>query len=102
MLYRQVRVISTGQWVDVLFSFAKADPQNVKPLSHLASIANALGRPINELAVVDSDRDLRAGALLPIPLAAHDPPLIDPDLAAFDAGTPAEKLDVLRRRVLGG
>ena len=69
------------------------------PEYHQTLMAQALGLPPAEVEVVDADSDVRTGILLPIP--PPPAPIPSPDLAAFDAGTAADKLAILRRRVLG-
>ena len=102
MKCRQIRVIATGQWINVLFTVqaknGEPDVFSVPEVSHRTDIARALGIPPAALEVVDADTDIRVGVLLPLP--APPPPAPDPDLVAFDAApTLAEKLWVLRERV---
>ena len=71
MKYRQLRVISTGQWIDVLFTVQAKDGQpdvfTVPAESHQVDIARALNVPPAGLEVVDADLDIRTGALLDLP-----------------------------------
>jgi hypothetical protein len=77
MKYRQIRVIATGQWVEALFTVqakpGEPDIFSVALESHQADIAKALGVAPAELEVVDADRDLRSGVLLPLPRTAPPP-----------------------------
>ena len=71
MKYRQLRVIATGQWVNVLFTVAgdggSSNVFSTSELSHRTDIALALGLAPTALEVVDADTDIRVGVLLPIP-----------------------------------
>jgi hypothetical protein len=99
MKFRQLRVIATRQWVNVLFT---VDGEfSVPAASHLASIAAALGVSPATLEVVDDATDLRTGTLRQVPVPLPPDPAPDPDLAAFDIGTVDDKFTILRRRVLG-
>lgn len=104
MKYRMLRVIASGQWLDVLFTVqapsGQPDVFTVSPETHQAQMAAALGLPAAALEVVDADTDVRVGPRLPLP--PPPPVLPDPDLAAYDAGTATEKLQILRRRVFRG
>jgi phosphoglycolate phosphatase-like HAD superfamily hydrolase len=71
-MFRNIRVIATGQWLDVLFTVA-SDTFSVKPDSHLGSVADALNvRPVT-LEVVDSETDQRTGPLLSFPARVPEP-----------------------------
>ena len=70
MLYRNIRKIATGEWVDVLFT-TDAASFSVPAASHVASIAAALSLNANELDAVDADSDARTGTLI-------NPPVVDP------------------------
>ena len=98
MKYRQMRVIATGQWVDVLFTVQAKNGQpdvfSTPEISHRTDIARALGVPPAALEVVDADTDIRVGVRLVLPVPP--PPAPDPDLVAFDAApTIADKVRVL-------
>ena len=66
MIYRSLKVVATGQWINVLFTVV-GDTFSVKPTSHRADIARALGMPRTSLEVVDAAADPRTGALLEMP-----------------------------------
>ena len=102
MKYRQLRVIATGQWLNVLFTVqaknGEPDIFSTPEVSHRTDIARALGMPPTVLEVVDTDTDIRVGVLLPLPVPPPSAP--DPDLVAFDAApTIAEKVLILKDRV---
>lgn len=67
MLYRQLRKRDTGQWVDLLLT-VDGEAFSVPAESVRADIAAALGLQPADLEVVDSDSDLRTGAMLELPL----------------------------------
>ena len=66
MLYRNIRKIATGEWVDVLFTTAGAS-FSVPADSHVASIAAGLSLNANELEAVDGNADARTGSLIAQP-----------------------------------
>ena len=66
MLFRNIRKIATGEWVDVLFTTGGSS-FSVPPESHIASIAGSLSLNANELEAVDSDSDARTGTLIDQP-----------------------------------
>ena len=66
MLYRNIRKIATGEWVDVLFTTAGAS-FDVPADAHVASIAAALSLNANELQAVDGSSDARTGTLIAQP-----------------------------------
>ena len=82
ILYRSLRRIDTGQWVNVLFT-VDGDEFSVKATAHRASIAKALGVPRTSLEVVDSATDPRTGALLEMPLPPKPAPTRTEDLLAI-------------------
>ena len=63
MLYRNIRKIATGEWVDVLFTTEGAS-FSASADSHVAGIAAALSLNANELEAVDGDSDERTGTLI--------------------------------------
>lgn len=67
MLYRNIRKIATGEWVDVLYT--TADTFSVPAESHVATMAAALSLNANELEAVDGDSDARTGTLIAQPAA---------------------------------
>ena len=69
MLYRNIRKIATGEWVDVLFTSAGAS-FSAPADSHVAGIAAALSLNANELEAVDGSSDARTGTLIdqPVPV----------------------------------
>ena len=66
MLYRNIRKIATGEWVDVLFT-TEAASFNIPAASHVASIAASLSLNANELEAVDGASDARTGTLIDQP-----------------------------------
>ena len=68
MLYRCLRKIDTGQWVNVLFT---VDGENfsVPEESHRTGVAAALGLLPEALETVDGGLDQRTGVLLEMPLS---------------------------------
>ena len=72
MLYRNIRKIATGEWVDVLFT-TEAASFDVPADSHVDSIAAALSLNANELEAVDADADARTGTLIDQPSNAATP-----------------------------
>ena len=97
MIFRNFRVIATGQWLNVLlttegdsFSFS------VSARTHREQIALGFGLPIGDIEVLDGPADQRRGILVPAPVP---PPNPDPDYAAWIAGTAAQKLEITRRRL---
>ena len=69
MLYRNIRKIATGEWVDVLFTTEGAS-FSVPAASHIASIAAGLSLNANELEAVDAGSDARTGTLIDQPVVA--------------------------------
>ena len=63
MLYRNIRKIATGEWVNVLFTVDGAS-FSVSADSHVAGMAAALSLNANELEAVDSGSDARTGTLI--------------------------------------
>ena len=63
MLFRNIRKIATGEWVDVLFT-TEAESFSVPAASHVASIAAGLSLNANELEAVDAGADARTGTLI--------------------------------------
>ena len=72
MLYRNIRKIATGEWVDVLFT-TEAASFDVPAASHVADIASALSLNANELEAVDADSDARTGTLIDQPSVTPTP-----------------------------
>ena len=72
MLYRNIRKIATGEWVDVLFTTVDAS-FSIPAVSHVASIAESLSLNANELEAVDGASDARAGALIDQPTSSPKP-----------------------------
>ena len=72
MLYRNIRKIATGEWVDVLFT-SDGDSFGVPADVHVASMATALSLNANELEAVDGASDARTGTLI-------DQPIVTPTL----------------------
>ena len=72
MLYRCLRVKTTGQWVNVLLTVA-GDKFSTESTKHRAHVADALGVPRTSLEVVDGDSDRRSGELLSLPQEPEPP-----------------------------
>jgi hypothetical protein len=72
MLYRNIRKIATGEWVDVLFT-TEGDSFNIPAASHVAGIASALSLNANELEAVDAGSDARTGTLIAEPAVSVTP-----------------------------
>ena len=73
MLYRNIRKIATGEWVDVLFT-TEAESFGVPAASHIADIAAGLSLNANELEAVDGASDARTGTLIDQPTVTPTPP----------------------------
>jgi len=69
MLYRNIRKIDTGAWVDVLFT-VDGESFSVSAASHVASIAASLSLNANELEAVDGGSDARTGTLIEQPVVS--------------------------------
>ena len=72
MLYRNIRKIATGEWVDVLFT-TEAASFNIPAASHVASIAASLSLNANELEAVEGASDARTGTLIDQPTVTPTP-----------------------------
>ena len=72
MLYRNIRKIATGEWVDVLFTTEGAS-FSASADSHVAGIAAALSLNANELEAVDAGSDARTGTLIDQPVVPVTP-----------------------------
>ena len=72
-VYRCLRVVNTGQWLDVLFT-SSSEVFEIPELSHRTDIANALGLAPGELEALDTNADQRTGALLAVPTSPEAPP----------------------------
>ena len=72
MLYRNIRKIATGEWVDVLFT-TEAESFSVSAASHVADMAAALSLNANELEAVDAGADARTGTLIDVPTVTPTP-----------------------------
>ena len=72
MLYRNIRKIATGEWVNVLFT-TEGDSFSVPASSHIADIATALSLNANELEAVDAGADARTGTLIDVPTVTPTP-----------------------------
>ena len=92
MLYRNIRRVSDGQWVDVLFT-VDGDAFSVDEEEHRISVAVGLGVRPNELETLDSDTDQRTGTLLP-QSSVEEPPEFHWLTATTD-----ERLEEIQRRL---
>ena len=72
MLYRNIRKIATGEWVDVLFT-TEAASFSIPAASHVADMATALSLNANELEAVDADADARTGTWIDQPTPSPTP-----------------------------
>ena len=72
MLYRNIRKIATGEWVNVLFTIDAAS-FNVSADSHVGGVAAALSLNANELEAVDGGSDARTGSFIAQPVVSSTP-----------------------------
>jgi len=95
MLYRNIRKIATGEWVDVLFTTEGAS-FSVPAASHVADMAAALSLNANELEAVDSGSDARTGTLIDQAVVS-DIPTRKEELVAIgkDAWTAAQQKELI-------
>jgi|TARA_Y100000310_G_C19983620_1_gene490931 hypothetical protein len=63
MLYRNIRKIATGEWVDVLWTTAGVS-FDIASAVHVATMATVLSLDANELEAVDGSSDARTGTLI--------------------------------------
>ena len=93
MLYRNIRKIATGEWVNVLFTTDGAG-FSVLAASHVADMAVALSLNANELEVVDAGSDARTGTLIDQPTVS---PTRKEELVAIgkDAWTDAQQKELI-------
>lgn len=82
MLYRSIRKIDTGEWVNVLFT-VDGDTFSVPAASHLQDIARTLKLHPDTLEVVDGESDPRVGTLVELPVPLARPPTRTDDLLAI-------------------
>jgi len=95
MLYRNIRKIATGEWVDVLYTTAGVS-FSVSADSHVAGIAAALSLNANELEAVDGGADARTGTLIAQPIVAASPTRKEELLAiARDNWTDAQQKELI-------
>ena len=71
-MYRNIRKIATGEWVDVLYT-TDGESFSVPAASHVANIAASLSLNANELEAVDADSDARTGTLIDQPTVTPTP-----------------------------
>ena len=95
MLYRNIRKIDTGAWVNVLFTTEGAS-FSVSADNHVAGIAAALSLNANELEAVDSGSDARTGTLIDQPVVSVTPTRKE-ELVAIgkDAWTDAQQKELI-------
>ena len=72
MLFRNIRKIATGEWVDVLFT-TEGDSFSVSADNHIADMASALLLNADELEAVDDSSDARSGILIAQPTVTDTP-----------------------------
>ena len=66
MKYRNIRIVATGQWLNLLFTSA-SDEFSTPARSHVKDMAAALRVPARTLEAVDGNNDRRTGKLLDLP-----------------------------------
>ena len=95
MLFRNIRKIATGEWVDVLFT-TEDESFSVPAASHVASIAAGLSLNANELEAVDAGSDARTGTLIDQPVVSVTPTRKE-ELVAIgkDAWTDAQQKELI-------
>jgi hypothetical protein len=95
MLYRNIRKIATGAWVDVLFT-TEAASFSVPAASHVADMAAGLSLNANELEAVDGASDARTGTLIAQPIVTPTPTRQE-ELVAIgkDAWTDAQQKELI-------
>ena len=95
MLYRNIRKIATGAWVDVLYTTDGAS-FSVLADSHVANIAASLSLNANELEAVDGASDARTGTLIDQPVVSATPTRKE-ELVAIgkDAWTDAQQKELI-------
>ena len=95
MLYRNIRKIATGAWVDVLFTTEGAS-FSIPAASHVAEMAAALSLNANELEAVDAGSDARTGTLIDQPTVTPTPTR-QQELVAIgkDAWTAAQQKELI-------
>jgi hypothetical protein len=95
MLFRNIRKIATGAWVDVLFTTDGAS-FSAPAASHIADIAAALSLNANELEAVDAGSDARTGTLIAQPVVSVTPTR-QQELVAIgkDAWTDAQQKELI-------
>jgi len=91
MIYRNIREVATGKWVNVLYTDS-AIYFNTPSNNHRHDVAAGLGLRDEELEVVDSDQDQRAGLLIEQPVAP-------PPRFTWQNATSAERLNEVGRQV---
>ena len=95
MLYRNIRKIATGAWVDVLFT-TEAASFSVPAASHVADMAAGLSLNANELEAVDGASDARTGTLIDQPTVTPTPTRQEELLAiGKDAWTDAQQKELI-------
>ena len=72
MLYRNIRKIATGEWVNVLYT-TTGDSFSVPASAHVANMATALSLAASELEAVDGASDARTGTLIAQPTVTPTP-----------------------------
>jgi hypothetical protein len=83
MLYRNIRKIATGEWVNIIFTSA-GDSFSVPASTHVAEMAASLSLDASELEAVDGASDARTGTLIAQP--NHTPPVASDYKVAYQAG----------------
>jgi hypothetical protein len=66
MLYRNIRKIATGEWVNVLWT-TEGDSFDVAASVHVATMATVLSLDASELEAVDGSSDAKTGTLIEQP-----------------------------------
>ena len=95
MLYRNIRKIATGEWVDVVFT-TEGDSFSVAADTHVADMAAALSLNANELEAVDGASDARTGTLIDQPVVEVTPTRTDELMAiGKDNWTDAQQKELI-------
>ena len=66
MLYRNIRKIATGEWVNVLWT-TEGDSFDVAASVHVATTATVLSLDASELEAIDGSSDAKTGTLIEQP-----------------------------------
>ena len=73
-VYRCLRVVNTGQWLDVLFT-SSSEVFEIPELSHRTDLANALGLAPGALEALDTSADEGLGSVVAVPTSPDGSPI---------------------------